>query len=150
MATAPKTTDANKATAVKWGTEDVQVLEGFDLVDKATLVDKPFLITGARMVMTKGGEDREPVEMMQVECEIDPRTHQKVVFQDSSKAGVKQEIEALLEKVHSWKGDLDTWYDFRVLCPQGLRVSPWKRDLGGGKTADVFSYYLTKANNGRA
>ncbi len=150
MVAAKPETKKSADTAAKWGNEDVQALAGFDLVDKATLVDKPFLITGARMVMTKGGEEKEPVEMMQVECEIDPRTHQKVVFQDSSKAGVKTEIEQLLQDVHAWKGDLDTWYDFRLLCPQGLRVSPWKRDLGGGKFADVFSYYLTKANNGRA
>lgn len=150
MATAAKTAETDtKVTSAKWGNEEVQVLAGFELVDKSTMIDKPFLITGARMIMTKGGNNSNPVEMMQVECEVDPRTHKKVVFQDSSGTGVKTEIEDLLKLVHAWKGDLDVWYDFRYLCPGGLRVSNYEAVING-KTIKGTTYYLTKAGNGRA
>lgn len=144
MAVAKKTTETVTNTFEMFG-EEVEVLTGLNIVDKATLVDKPFIITGVRVMETKPNDDGEIFEYVQVEAKISKT--EKVTFQDSS-TGVKAALITLLKDRFNWNGEMNEWYDFKFGCPQGLRVSPFKKNVKG-HMVDSQTYHLTFSGEGR-
>lgn len=148
MATAPKVTD--KPDTMEWEGETVTKLAGTRLVDKATLVDIPFAITGIKLAETKPDEDTgEIIVYMVIEANLG-RTKGKVFFQDSS-TGVKRELTEIASKFlgDKFNGEIDVWYDLPgYFCPEGLRASPYKKKVNG-RQIDAVTYYLTYASEGR-
>jgi hypothetical protein len=115
---------------------DATVLEGVDLIDKATLVDIPFLITGAKFTV-----NARDITMVWVEGErIDKTTF---TFTDSS-TGV---LATMLDYVKGVLGGVvpsqDVWTNLRVVAPKGLRVSHYTVKDERGKDRDASTYYLT-------
>lgn len=116
---------------------DAVVLEGVSLVEKSTLKGKPFLITGIRNHI--GADD---IVYAQVEF-----THgtfadgERLMFQDSGK-GIRAQVDTFLKTLG--RADLfEEWVDCKVICPQGLRVSPHVQQDSRGRDVNVESYYLT-------
>ena len=116
---------------------DAVVLEGVSLVDKASLKGKPFLITGIRNHV--GNQD-----VLYAQIEFTHGTYadgERLMFQDSGK-GIRDQVGAFLTTLG--KVDvLEEWVDCKVICPQGLRVSPHVQKDDRGRDVNVESWYLT-------
>lgn len=124
-----------------WGT-DVEYIQGADLVDKAELVDKPFLITGIRFE-----ENARGIEYAYVEAEFEDG--EEIDFNDSSTSGVKHQLMTYLES-RGITPDLESGelHEVRVAVPRGLRVSTYEVTDMRGKPKMAKTYYLT--GGGRA
>ncbi|WP_333759248.1 hypothetical protein [Streptomyces sp. ISBFB 2968] len=124
-----------------WG-QDVDFIEGADLVDKAELIGKAFLITGIRFERNARG-----VEYAYIEAEDE--AGEEFDFNDSSTSGVKQQLVTYLESRHT-PADFTTGevHDVKIAVPRGLRVSTYEVQDMRGKTKMAKTYYLT--GGGRA
>jgi hypothetical protein len=122
--------------------EEFDVLEGFDPIDKAELVGKPFGITGVRY-----RENERKVKF--AELEIVLPTGEKLGFQDSSTGVAAQVTQYLADK--GYGAQLGEWMDVKLFVPRGLRVSAYDVVDANGKTKQAKTYYLSlEARNGRA
>lgn len=128
------------STPEAWG--DVDFIEGADLVDKAELVGKSFLITGIRFEKNSRG-----IEYVYVEAEDE--AGEEFDFNDSSTSGVKAQLMTYLESrgatVNVESGEV---HDVKIAVPRGLRVSTYEVQDMRGKTKTAKTYYLT--GGGRA
>lgn len=128
-------------TTAAWGA-DVDFIEGADLVDKAELVGKAFLITGVRFEKNARG-----VEYAYIEAEFEDG--EEIDFNDSSTSGVKQQLITYLESrgqtVDYATGEV---HEVKIAVPRGLRVSTYEVQDMRGKTKTAKTYYLT--GGGRA
>jgi hypothetical protein len=117
-----------------WG-KDVEVLDGIDLLDKAELIGKPFLITEVRFQTSTRGYD-----MVYVNAQFKDGT----VFQfvDSS-SGVKTQIENFLELKEIMPKGNDEIVPIKLLILKGLRVSEFVATDERGREKKARTYYLT-------
>lgn len=139
-----KTADALTAT---WGDESVETLGGMEVVDKATLREVPFLITGYKFTYN----ETRKISYAWCEFETTPGGEKKS-FNDSSASGVRFEIEEIHNAKHpELKGEikLEEWYDLRLLCPQGLREFEFDTTDNRGNKVRGRAFYLTRVNTGR-
>lgn len=118
---------------------EFDVIEGFDPIDKAELVGKPFGITGVRY-------RKNERDIMFAEVEIVDANGEPAAFQDSS-TGVRDQITKYLaeKKIKVTNGE---WVDLKLFVPRGLRVSTYEATDERGRAKQAKTYYLTTA--GRA
>lgn len=123
---------------------DADQIEGLDLVDKDTLVDVPFLITGCAFKVVENKRY----------CYVDVElvTGDRIMFQDSSSTGIQfQLINYLKSKELDHVIDTEEPVNFRLVAPKGLRVSEYDRTDAealrmvqrGGKPPRGKTFYLT-------
>ena len=126
-----------------WGT-DVDFIAGADLIDKADLVAKPFLITGVRFE-----KNARSVEYVYVEAEYpDGETFE---FNDSSTTGVKQQLTTYLaSKDIAADNSTGEVIPVKLAIPRGLRLSTYEVTDQRGKAKMAKTYYLTGAGRPRA
>lgn len=142
-----KMDQALTGTADTWGSDPAEVLTGVDLVQKAEMVGTPFLITGVKFTHNPSSN----IGYVYVEFELSPGGERRM-FNDSS-TGVRQQLEEFAG-AKGWAGakgtiELEKWYDTRVLCPKGLRVSEYDTKDERGRDTKGRTYYLT-TSGGRA
>lgn len=116
-----------------WGA-DVELLDGVEIVDKAELVGKPFLITQVWLDMGSN-------EVLYLYVNGVHQDGSTFTFNDSSTTGVKAQM---LQHLVSKGIDLQPGavQDVKIVIPRGLRVSVYDvSDLGRTKRAKT--YYLT-------
>lgn len=127
--------------AVPTAFQGFDVIEGFDPIDKATLVGQPFGITGVRFRTN----DRSVVF---AELEVVDAAGEQFGLSDSS-TGIKQQIAEYMEsKGLSVSGNTD-WQDVKLFVPRGLRVSEYEVNDGPAKGKKAKTYYLTTAGRTR-
>jgi hypothetical protein len=115
--------------------EGFDVIEGFEPIDKAELVGRPFGITGVRF-----RENERKVTF--AEIEIIDVNGQPGAFQDSSTTGARDQLARYLTD----KGIplSSEWTDVRLFVPRGLRVSEYDAPVDdSGKVRKAKTYYLT-------
>ena len=142
-----KTDTVTTTQTTAWGSDAAEVLAGVDLVQKAEMVNVPFLITGVKFTHNPNSN----IGYVFVEFETSPGGERRM-FNDSS-TGVRQQLEEFAG-VKGWAGakgtiELDKWYDTRVLCPKGLRVSEYDTKDERGRDTRGRTFYLT-TSGGRA
>lgn len=112
------------------------VLEGFNPIDKAELVGKPFGITGVRY-----RRNERQVEF--VEVEIITLDGEQLGFQDAS-TGVRDQVtKYLIDHKLAPSTDGTTWTDVKLYVPNGLRVSTYEVHDDNGRAKQAKTYYLT-------
>lgn len=131
--------------------ENVDVVEGRPLVDKATLIGVPHVITSVSF--RKGAKSPDGVQRDFVSCEITTITSTPIeaVYNDGS-TGVRRQIvaylasKAILPKAYVTDPDTPVWvtpsdpsekdpeFGIRFLAPRGLRVSEYVGEFGEAKT----------------
>lgn len=116
------------------GFEGFEVLEGFDPIDKAELVGKPFGITGVRFRQNER-------KVTFAELEIVTPGGERLGFQDSS-TGVAAQITTYLTQKKITMADGE-WADIKLFVPRGLRVSSYDVVDANGKDKQAKTYYLT-------
>lgn len=130
---ASKTTVGKVPAKVPAAFAEFDTLEGFNPIDKAELVGKPFGITGVRF-----RENERHVAFAEVE--IITLDGEQLGFQDSS-TGVRDQLAAYLaEKKLAVSGD---WTDVKLYVPNGLRVSSYEVHDESGRAKQAKTYYLT-------
>jgi len=137
-----KTAPAKVTETSAWGNETADVLAGVNLVQKAEMEGVPFLITGFKFTHNSNSN----IGYVYVEFETTPGGERRM-FNDSS-TGVRQQMEEFAGS-KGIKIELEKWYDTRVLCPQGLRVSEYDTKDERGRDTKGRTYYLT-TSGGRA
>lgn len=116
-----------------WGS-DVEILDGLDLLDKAELVDRPFLI---QSVWFETGQRN--IEYVYVQGEFEDGT--EFTFNDSS-SGVNKQIESHLAGKEI-KPELGQVVPLRLVIPRGLRFSEYDVRDDRGRDKKAKTYYLT-------
>jgi hypothetical protein len=122
-------------------------LAGHDLLDKAELVDVPFIIVSVMFKLNDAGTQFAYVTGVNGQ-------NQMFEFNDSSVAGVRQQ---LIEYVHETTGNQISWTSGEVIplslyAPKGLRCSTWERDtrpnknVGKPNMQTVRTYYISKGS----
>jgi hypothetical protein len=139
MAT-PKT-DATPTAAVtvtgQHNGQDVQMLGGMDLRDKAELVGRPFYITGLKLTVNE-----RDIAYVWVEGEFEDN-QEPFSFNDAS-TGVRAQLMNYLASEK--RADvLNEWTDCRIFIPRGLRVSRYDATDERGRTVQAKTFYLTTA-----
>ncbi len=136
---APKglvTISTAKNTQANGAPEGADVLDGFEPIDKAALVGKPFLITGVRFRENERDIVFAEVEITQGEG-AEPES-----LQDSS-TGVRDQLSAyLVNKGVKFEIGGD-WVDVSLYAPRGLRVSEYEVHDAAGRAKQAKTYYLT-------
>jgi len=126
------------ATSTKPATPDMfaefDVLEGFNPIDKATLIGKPFGITGVRF-----RENERHVKF--AELEIVMLDGERLGFQDSSTGVAAQIAEYLTTK--DIGAPLGEWMDTKLFVPRGLRDSVYDVIDANGRVKQAKTYYLS-------
>jgi hypothetical protein len=139
MVTKNTTPVADMSAADLFASADV--IEGFDLRDKAELIGVPFVITSVRFETNARNVTLAYMTAMQ-------RDGERFEFSDSSTSGVKAQIESYLltrdSKVNV-KGNTGEIFDVKLLAPNGLRVSKYEVEVQG-KKREAKTYYLTAGN----
>lgn len=121
-------------TPAAWN--DADVLDGMELVDKATLKGVPFLITG----LTFKTNDRR-VNFVYVDGERADGT--TFSFNDSSSGVRAQLVSYLAERDLSDAVDSGDTVPVRIVAPLGLRVSEYDTEDDNGRPKKGRTYYLT-------
>lgn len=127
--------------------QNADILDGLDIEDKSKLVGVPFLITGCQF---KPSNDN--VNICYVDGEYVDGTG--FTFTDSSTGVRAQLIAYLAEKKQDHIVDSGEYLSFRIVAPNGLRVSEYDRPIrtGAGPVTSqalrqqpqkVKTYYLT-------
>jgi len=142
MSTTTKTATVTTTETTAWGKDAAEVLAGVDLVQKAEMIGVPFLITGFKFTHNPASN----IGYVYVEFETSPGGERRM-FNDSS-TGVRQQMEEFAG-AKGLKIELEKWYDVRVLCPKGLRVSEYDTKDERGRDTKGRTYYLT-TSGGRA
>lgn len=133
MPTAKREVTSEPRQVTHWGS-DVEILDGLELIDKAELLGKPFMIesvwfeTGARTV-----------EYVYVQAQFENGAG--FTFNDSS-SGVFKQIEAFLRGKGS-KPEIGQVVPLRLVIPSGLRVSEYEVRDERGREKKSKTYYLT-------
>lgn len=117
---------------------DTMEVTGLDLVDKATLVEVPFLIT--RVAFALGSKDVAYVYADFVRIDGTAGS-----FNDSSTTGVRTQIEELWtlhkgsEPTYTPRDVEKVWNDVKIPARKGLRVSEY---IPEGRKEKARTYYL--------
>ena len=117
------------------------VIEGFDLRDKAELIGTAFVITAVRFETNARNVTLAYMTAMF-------RDGERFEFSDSSSTGVKAQVESYLitrDKNANTKGNTGEIFDVKLLAPNGLRVSKYEVEVQG-KKREAKTYYLTAGN----
>lgn len=128
-----KRAESDPKPVTPWGS-DVDILDGLELVDKAELVGKPFLIesvwfqTGARAV-----------EYVYVQGQYENGA--QFTFNDSS-SGVYAQVESYLS-LKGHKPEIGQPVPIRLVIPKGLRYSEYEVKDDRGREKKAKTYYLT-------
>lgn len=125
------------------GWENEEVLEGLDILDKSQLVDVPFRILGCAFK-----SNNEGVSICYIDAE---RTDgYQFTFLDSSTGVRAQLVKYLTDKGLDAAVENGEYQEFRLVAPQGLRLSEYEipvRAPNGnpvpGRTRTARTYYLT-------
>lgn len=116
---------------------DAEELDGFDLVDKANLVDVPFMITNVRFAV--GGGDVHYAYIDAIYANGDAFS-----FHDSSSTGVRgMLLRHCMERGHLDAIDTASDIPMKLKFVNGLRVSKYLREDEKGKMRPAQTYYLT-------
>lgn len=107
----------NTVLPTAWAT--AEMIDGFDLVDKAELVGMPFLITGCNFQMNK-----DEVSFVYVDGERPDGT--TFTFNDSSSGVRKQMVEHLVSKGLDHIVDSGEFAELSLVIPRGLRFSEFE------------------------
>jgi hypothetical protein len=110
------------------------VIEGFDPIDKAELIGKPFGITAVRFRTNPSGVTYAEVELVNAAGE-------SLALIDSS-TGIRDQVAAYLTSKKLPVGGETEWTDVRLFVPRGLRVSVYDVQADG-ETKQAKTYYLT-------
>lgn len=122
-------------TSTAWGT-GTEELQGLDLVDKAELVGKPFMITAVWFEQNQRDVDYVYVEGVHTGGDT-------FCFNDSSK-GVKVQIEQYLSNKGIAPKPLGEVHEgLKLVIPRGLRVSQFTVLDERGREKQAKTYYLT-------
>lgn len=120
---------------------NAEVIEGFDLVDKAELRGVEFVITGVRF-------DAGARNVGYVYVDGVNRAGDKFTFNDSSGTGIKSQIIDLLNskgiEVSYESGEV---IELQVHVPKGVRVSEYIITDVKGKERNARTYYLTTSGS---
>lgn len=125
---------------------DAEIMDGLELVEKATLIDVPFLITAVQFTETVRQSDDAIISYVYVDA-VDAKD-QPFSFNDSS-SGVRSQ---LVEYVRSrGKADVIETHEVlpvRLVAPKGLRVSEYDQEINDPRTGRptvrrARTYYLT-------
>jgi hypothetical protein len=122
---------------------DAELLDGMEVLDKSDLIGRPFLITAFKQSVSTG-----PQQYAMVWVEGVFATGEAFTFNDSSaKQGVRADAEEILiSKGKVGAEFLDVWVPVKIVCPKGLRVSPYEKpDPITGKIIKGRNYYLTRS-----
>lgn len=116
-----------------WG-QDVDILDGLQLKDKAELVGEPFLIEKVWFETSQ-----RSVEYVYIQAQL--RDGTEFTFNDSS-TGVYRQVESyLVSKGH--KPEIGQEVDVRLVIPDGLRFSEYDIKDERGRDKRAKTYYLT-------
>jgi hypothetical protein len=126
-----KATDIRPATP--WG-KDVEILDGLNLIDKAELVGKPFLIKEVWFETGTRG-----IEYVYANAEF--ASGEEFSFNDSS-SGIRSQIEQYL-KVKKVDPEVGQTVPLRLVIPNGLRVSNYEVFDERNRPKMTKTYYLT-------
>jgi hypothetical protein len=115
---------------------DAEILDGMEIVDKATLKGVPFLVTG----LTFRTNDKR-VNFVYVDGErADGSTF---TFNDSSSGVRAQLVSYLAERGLSDAVDSGETVPVRIVAPLGVRVSEYDTEDDNGRPKRGKTYYLT-------
>ena len=119
--------------------DGAQEIGGLDFVDKATLINIPFLITAVSWRINRSG-------IRMVWCDILTLDRTEATFSDSSAtSGIRVQIEELWAANHGGEEPTYTedeiWQACRIVVRNGLRVSEYPTP-GGKKGETSRSFYL--------
>ena len=127
--------------AVPTAFQGFETIEGFDPIDKATLVGQPFGITGVRFRTNER-------QVVFAEVEIVTATGEQFGLNDSS-TGIRQQLsDYMAGKGLTVSGNTD-WQDIKLFVPRGLRVSEYTVQDERGKDKTAKTYYLTTVGRAR-
>lgn len=132
MPTAKRELDEPRVVT-QWGS-DVEILDGLDLLDKAELLDRPFMIES---VWFESGQRN--VEYVYVQGQFE--NGDGFTFNDSS-SGVYKQLESYLNSKES-KPEIGQVVPVRLVIPRGLRVSEYMVQDDRGREKKSKTYYLT-------
>ena len=119
-----------------WGDADtIETLTGIDLIDKAELVNVPFLIEEVSFRTSATDVDTVWITAQNVEGDL-------FQFTDSSTGVRKQLVKYFEDKNQAGAVDTDEPIPMRLAVPKGLRVSKYPKMIRG-KEQTVKTYYLT-------
>lgn len=119
-----------------WGKDAFDVLTGTDLVDKAELVNKPFLITTVQFKMN----DRKVESVLITALDVDGTPFS---FSDSSSTGVRAQLaQYLVDSDNAAVIETHEPLVLRLAVMLGLRVSEYDATNERGKTVKAKTYYL--------
>lgn len=145
MVATNKKTDIT-APVGEWGGEQIETLGGMEVVDKPMLAGVTHVITGYKFTYN----ETRKISYVWCEFESSPGGDRKV-YNDSSSTGVRFQMETFHESKHPGKPfDLDTWYDTKLLVPQGLRENEFDTTDNRGQKVRGRAFYLTLVNTGRS
>lgn len=129
----PEATGAPTPEDDLWAT--AEVLAGVDVLDKAELVNVPFVVTGIKITVNSR-------DIVTAWVEGQRRDRTKFTFIDTS-TGVKAQVDNYLAE-HDLAGTLDEWINIKpFIAPRGLRVSNYEVKDERGKTRPARTYYFT-------
>lgn len=115
--------------------QDFDVIEGFDPVDKATLVGVPFGITAVRFRTSERSVVFAEVEIINADGE-------PAAMIDSS-SGVRDQLRVYMHGKNMDVSATTEWQDVRLFVPNGLRVSEYEVKDERGQDKHAKTYYLT-------
>ena len=134
------------AAVGEWGGEQIETLAGMEVVDKPNLQGVTHLITGYKFTYNTA----KRISYVWCEFETSPGGERKN-YNDSSATGVRFQMEEFHNAKNPGKPfELDTWYDTRLLVPQGLRESEFDTKDERGNKVRGRAFYLTLTHTGRA
>lgn len=125
---------------------DAEVMDGLELVDKASLVGKPFLITAIQFTETVRQSDDAIISYVYVDA-VD-KDDNPFSFNDSSSGVRSQLVEFARSK--GWADIVETHEvkPVRLVAPNGLRVSEYDQEVNDPRTGRptvrrARTFYLT-------
>lgn len=141
-APAPKARPGRSFPAA-WGNEPIEVLSGYDIEEKETLLDVPFLITKVQFRVSER-------QIQIVDLTAKREDGRPFMFNDSSGKGVRGQITRLLTE-RGQAAAIETGEEMalkpRLAVLGGLRVSTYNVDVadertGRFSTQEAKTYYL--------
>lgn len=127
---------ASQITPAAWGKDAFDVLTGTDIVDKAELINQPFLITAVQFK----ANDRKIESVLITALDA---VGQKFCFSDSSSTGVRAQLaQYLVDTGNDAVIDSHEEHPMRLAIMAGLRVSEYDATNERGKAVKAKTYYL--------
>lgn len=131
-----KTTNGAEFPAAWGDASTIETLTGIDMLDKAELVGKRFLINEVQFRTSNTNVEQVWITALD-------EAGESFMFSDSSTGVRKQLVKYFEDKNNAGVVDTEEKVPLRLAVPRGLRVSTYPAKDARGKTVQGKTYYLT-------